>query len=305
MRGAQLRGSRRGRFTLLMFTLVISIGLSSCKSTPLTPVGKLVAARDAQFSMPVSAAVTAGSTGLESPGTKGAHWWLTSAEADVTVSNNSERSPIIDITATVRAPPCPGLAEVVVLSPGSPSTRLVAGSAGKLLSLRLNVPLGRSKKIHLSVLTPACHIATDARSLYAGLFALNAQTPQALEMRFVNGVSGNQVTPPAPSWNWLTASTANIAVTNNSGSSAKLKLTGFAIPPPCPRSTAQITVDLPGSPAVRLDTGTIATAITLAFVVPIGTTRTVRLIVSSPSCRMARDNRTLFAGLTNLKVSAG
>ena len=183
-----MRSSRRGRSTVLVFTLVISVGLSSCTSSPLTPAGKLVAASDAQFSMPVSAAVTTGSTGLESSGPKDAHWWLTSAEADVTVSNNSELSPVIDITATVAAPPCPGLAEVVVHSPGSPSIRLVTGSAGKLLSLRLNVPLGRSKAIHLSVLTPVCHIATDARSLYLGLFALKAQTPQAVEMHLVNGL---------------------------------------------------------------------------------------------------------------------
>lgn len=173
-----MRSSRRGRFTVLVFTLVFSVGVSGCTSSSLTSAGTLVAATDAQFSRPVSAAVTAGSTGLESSGTNDGHWWLTSAQADVTVSNNSERSPVIDITATVMAPPCPGLAEVVVDSPGSPSLRLVAGSAGKLLSLRLNVPLGQSKTIHLSVLSPVCHIATDSRSLYAGLFALKAQTPR-------------------------------------------------------------------------------------------------------------------------------
>jgi hypothetical protein len=171
-----MRCSRRGRFTVLAATLLFSVGASGCTSSPLTPAGKLVAATDAQFRTPVSAAVTAGSMGLEFSGTD-AHWWLTSAEANVTVSNNSERSPIIDVTATVIAPPCPGLAEVVVDAPGSPRIRLVAGSAGKLLSLRLDVPLGRSKTIRLSVLTPACHISTDPRSLYAGLLALKAQTP--------------------------------------------------------------------------------------------------------------------------------
>jgi hypothetical protein len=170
-----MKSSSRCQFTVFVFALVISVGLSGCASSPLTPVGTLVTASDAQFSMPVSAAVTSGSAGLESSG-PGAHWWLTSAEADVTVSNNSEGSPAIDITATVAGPPCPGLAEVVVHSPGSPSIRLVAGSAGKLLSLRLAVPLGQSKVIHLSVLTPACHITTDSRSLYVGLFALKALT---------------------------------------------------------------------------------------------------------------------------------
>jgi hypothetical protein len=300
-----MRCSRRGRFTVLVFTLVFSVGVAGCASSQLTPVGKLVAATDAQFMRPISAAVTAGSIGLESSGPRDALLWLTSAEADVTVSNNSERSPIIDVTATVKAPPCPGLAEVLVHTPGSPDIRLVAGSAGRLLSFRLAVPLGRRKTIHLSVLTPACHIATDSRSLYVGLFAMKAQTPRAVGMRFVKGLSDNQVAAPAPSLYWLTASEADIAVTHNSGSSAKLKLTGFAIPPPCPGSTGQITVELPGSPSVRLDTGTSATAIDLAFVVPIGATRTVRLIVSSPSCRIASDKRPFFVGLTKLSVSAG
>jgi hypothetical protein len=172
-----MRDSSRSRVTVLVVTLVFSVGASGCTSSSLTPAGKLVAATDAQFSTPVSIAVTSGSTGLESSGSKDAHWWLTSAQADVTVSNNAERSPVIDITTTVMAPPCPGLAEVVVDSPGSSSIRLVAGSAGKLLSLRLDVPLGRSKTIHLSVLTPVCHIATDTRPFYAGLFALKAQSP--------------------------------------------------------------------------------------------------------------------------------
>ena len=297
--------SRRGGFTVLVCMLVFSVGVVGCTSSPLTPAGKLVAATDAQFTRPVSAAVTAGSMGLESSGPRDTLLWLTSAEADVTVSNNSERSPIIDVTATVKAPPCPGLAEVVVRTPGSPDIRLVAGSAGKLLSLRLAVPRGHSKTIHLSTLTPACHVATDSRSLYVGLLALRAQTPRAIEMRFGSGLSGNEIAAPAPSLNWLTASEADIAVTHNSGSSAKLKLTGFAIPPPCPGSTGQITVELPGSPSVRLDTGTSATAIDLAFVVPIGTTRTVRLIVTSPPCRIASDKRSFFVGLTKLSVSAG
>lgn len=177
MRGAQLRSYRRGRFKALVSALVFSVGVSGCASSSLTPVGDLVAATDTQFSTPVTVAVTAGSPGLESPGTKDAHWWLTSAQADITVSNNSERSPVIDLTATVMPPPCPGLvAKVVVDSPGSPSIRLVARSAGNLLSLRLNVPLGRSTTIHLSVQTPVCHIATDPRPFYAGLFALKAQT---------------------------------------------------------------------------------------------------------------------------------
>jgi hypothetical protein len=197
------------------------------------------------------------------------------------------------------------VAEVVGYSPGSPSIKVVAGSGGKLLSVRLNVPLGQSRTIHLSVLTPVCHIPSDPRSLYAALFALKAQTPQAVELRNVKGLSGNEVAAPAPSLNWLTAAEADIAVTHNSGSSAKLKLTGFAIPPPCPGWTGQITVKLPGSPAVRLNTVAGATPITLAFVVPIGTTRTVKFIVSSPSCRIASDNRTFFAGLTKLSVSAG
>lgn len=172
-----MRDSRRGQFTVLLFTLVFFVGVGGCSSSPLTPVDDLVAATDAQFSRPVSAAVTAGSTRLESSGPEGARWWLTSNEADVTVSNNSQPSPVIDITARIIAPPCPGRVELIVQSPGSPSIRLVAGSAGKPLSLRLDVPLGRSKTIHLSVLTPPCHVATDPATIYAGLFALKAQTP--------------------------------------------------------------------------------------------------------------------------------
>jgi len=294
----------RSRVTVLGFTLALAIAPSGCTSSSLPPVRELVAASQAQFSMPVSAAVTAGSTGLEFSGAD-AHWWLTSTEADVTVSNNSERSPVIDITATVVAPPCPGLADVVVDAPGSPRIRLLAGSAGKLLSLRLDVPLGSSKKIRLSVLTPACHIATDPRPLYAGLFALKTQTPQAVELRYVKGLSGNEMAAPAPSLNWLTAAAADIAVTHKSGSSAKLALTGFAIPPPCPGSTAHITVKLPGSRAVPVDTGMNATAINLVFAVPIGATRTAQFVVTSRSCRIAGDNRTFYAGLTNLRVSAG
>jgi hypothetical protein len=171
-----MRCSRCGRFTVLVFTLVFLVGVVGCTSSPMAPAGNLVAATDAQFSRPVSATVTIGSTGLEFSGGE-THWWLTSAEASVTVSNNSERSPVVDITATVMAPPCPGLAELVVNAPGSPRIRLVAGSAGKRLSLRLDVPRGRSKTIRLSVLTPACHIATDPRPFYAGLFAMEAQTP--------------------------------------------------------------------------------------------------------------------------------
>jgi hypothetical protein len=305
MRGEQVRCPGHRRLTVLLVALMFSVGASGCMSSLLAPVGPLVAATEAQFSRPVSAAVTAGSTGMESSGPNDAHWWLTSASADVTVSNNSQRSPVIEVTATIMPSPCAGVVEVVVDSMGSPSIRLVAGSAGKLLSLRLDVPLGQSRTIHLSVLTPVCYIATDPRSFYAGLFVLRAQTPQVVELRYVKGLSDNQVVAPAPSLNWLTESEAEIAVTHNSGPSAKLKVTGFAIPPPCPGSTAQITVKLPGSPSVRLDTGTSATAITIAFVAPIGSTRTVRFIVSSAPCRIASDNRTFFAGLTRLRVSAG
>jgi hypothetical protein len=170
-----MRCSCCSRFTVLVFTLVFSVGVIGCTSTPMAPAGKLVAATDAQFRR-VSAAVTTGSTGLEFSGAD-THWWLTSAEANVTVYNNSERSPVVDITTTVKAPPCPGLAELVVDAPGSPRLRLVAGSAGKRLSLQLEVPRGGSKTIHLSVLTPVCHIAADPRPFYAGLFALKAQTP--------------------------------------------------------------------------------------------------------------------------------
>jgi hypothetical protein len=166
-----MRFPSRGRFMVLLAVLVFSFGPSGCTSSSLAPVGRLVAATDAQFSTPVSAAVTSGSTGMESSGSDG-YWWLNSAGVDVTVFNNSQRSPVINMTATVMPPPCPGLVEVVVDSPGSPPIRVVAGSAGKLFSLRLNVSLGQSKIIHLSVLTPPCRIATDARPLYAGLSSL-------------------------------------------------------------------------------------------------------------------------------------
>lgn len=176
-----MRSFRQSRLRVLGFTLVLAVGLSACTSSSLTPIGELVTANDAQFSTPVSAAVTAGSTGLESSGPADeGHWWLTSAEADVTVSNNAEPSSVVDITATLVPPPCPGPVEVVVNSPGSPSTRLTAGPGGKLLSLRLDLPRASSKTIHLSILTPLCRIATDPRPLYAGLFALKAQTPQTI-----------------------------------------------------------------------------------------------------------------------------
>lgn len=300
-----MRCSIRGQVVILLSILVLVVGASGCASYSLTPAGKLVTASDAQFSLPPSVAVTSGSSGLESSGTKDEHWWLTSDQAEITVSNNSKHSPTMEVTATVVPPPCPGLAELVVDSPGSPRIRLVVGSAGKFLALRLDVQPGRSKTIHVSVLTPVCHISTDPRSFYAGLSALKAQPPQAVEMRDVKGLSGNQADAPAASLNWLIAPEAEMAVTHNSGPSTKLKLTGFAIPPPCPGSTAQVTVELPGSPAVRLDTGTSATAIAIAFAVPIGTTKTVKFIVKSPSCRIAGDSRTFFAGLTKLEVSAG
>lgn len=172
-----MRSPRLGPFTEFVFTVIFSVGVVGCASSPLTPAGKLVDATDAQFIKPVSVAVTAGATGMESPGPRYALSWLTSTEADVTVTNNSQRSPVIDVAATVLAPPCPGLAEVVIHSPGSKTIHVVAGSTGELLSLRLNVPLGQSKTIRLSVLTPVCHIATDARPLYAGLLGLKAQTP--------------------------------------------------------------------------------------------------------------------------------
>lgn len=173
---AQVRGSGGGRRVLgLVFTVVFCVGAGGCGSTSLAPVGKLVPASDVQFRAPVSIAVTAGSTGQESSVSKEAHWWLSSAEADVTVFNNSGSSPLIDITANVIPPPCPGPAEVVLVSPGSPTVRLVAGPSGRRLLLRLHVPRGMSKRIHLSVLTPACRIATDPRSLYAGLAALEAK----------------------------------------------------------------------------------------------------------------------------------
>lgn len=157
---------------MLLVALMFSVGVSGCTSSSLSPVGPLATAEDAQFSRSVSAAVTAGSPGMEWSGPDNAHWWLNSPGADITVSNNSQRSPVVEMTTRVVPPPCGRVVEVVVDSLGSPPIRLVAGSAGKLLSLRLDVPLGQSKIIHLSVLTPACHIATDSRTLYAALYSL-------------------------------------------------------------------------------------------------------------------------------------
>jgi hypothetical protein len=174
MRGAQVRSPSRGRFIAMLVALVFSVGSTGCTSSSLAPVGTLVPATDAHFRPPVGAAVTLGSSqGMESS-VSDWFWWLTSAGAVVTVSNNFQRSPVIDLTARLMPPPCSGLVEVVVDSPGSPTTRVVAGSAGKLLSLRLNVSLGQSRIIHLSVRTPACHTATDTRSFYAGLYSLKA-----------------------------------------------------------------------------------------------------------------------------------
>lgn len=278
--------------------------LSSCSATIMPAAGELVPATSAQFEPAVTVAVLDGSGGMESAGPGDAHWWFTSPSADISVSNNSAQDPTVELSATITAPPCPGDAQVALTLPGGRVIQLRTGTAGKAFSAFLDVPVGHVEIVHVSIFTSACHLPTDPRPLYAGLFTASVRSVALTSLSPGSGLTNEQDVAPAPSLYWLTSSTAELSVRNNGVKSARLRLSGYVIPPPCAGAVGEVSVEPPGVRPFALDTRAGPAEFALSLSVPQGAATVVRFRVSSKVCRIATDDRTFYAGLLKLAVSA-
>jgi hypothetical protein len=285
--------------------VAISAGIfiAGCSADVQTPMGPLVPADPAQFSAPISVGLQLGSATGETSG-GAVHYWLTQPSTTLIVSNNAQKSPLIELTATLTPPPCPGQsAQATIDSVNLPSRREQIPVGGKIVHLRLSLARGGQRVVQISILTPPCHITTDPRTFYAGLSGLSVATTPAADLNLGNGITGNQVAPPAPSLNWVTGATADLSLVNNADSSSKLTLAGFVIPPPCPGAAFDVDIGVSGSSSTRHYTGTAATPISLPLTLSAGATMPLRINVHSPSCRILTDTRTFYVGFVRLKVS--
>jgi hypothetical protein len=168
MRETQMNGWFPRQIAWMITAFAVLAGVCSCTSSTLEPAGPLIDSSDSQFAPAISVVVTNGTSGWERLGTH-TLWWLTSAAADITVTNVASHTATVDVVATVAATPC-GDAPTVIFSPSvATDARILVSTAGGRLFLELNVPQGQQTTIRVAVRTPACHIAGDPRQFFAGL----------------------------------------------------------------------------------------------------------------------------------------
>ena len=164
-----MRTSRR--LIGLAICCLISAG---CTSRIEQPAQNLVAAGTQQFSPPAGVTVSAGFGGPEGAAAT-PHYWMTSPDGTLTVTNYARNSGIVQVSVLLIAPPCrPEAARLTITVASELITEVVDPATGTRVLLEVPVQLGRSAVVVLAAHTPSCRVASDARDLYVGLAGLTA-----------------------------------------------------------------------------------------------------------------------------------
>jgi hypothetical protein len=159
----------------IAFALCAGI-LGACSSHVVPLPSHIVPASKAQFEPPLTVTVSSGSSGIEVPAPGKSHWWLTSPDAAIAVTNNRSTKDQLVLTGLVSPTPCPRVETRVIMTSGdtTPATFTV-GATGTPFSLSLRVRMGATNTVRVAVTTPVCHIPRDPRPFYAGLIDLSVR----------------------------------------------------------------------------------------------------------------------------------
>ena len=145
---------------------------AGCSSQVLEPAPALVPTNPQYFYDGVGVSVSEGSTGQDVGGF-GEVWWFVNPQAVVTVGNGNPSTERVVVTARVAAP-CTHEATVRLEAPEE-TLEVTVDQAGETVRFVADVPPQGTVQVPVAIDAEPCHPPADARTLYAGLYDLEAR----------------------------------------------------------------------------------------------------------------------------------
>ncbi len=169
------RSSARCRATVSRVTvagLALSAAAAGCSSQVLEPAPALVGDHPQYFYEGAGVSVSEGSTGKDVGGF-GEVWWFVSRQAVVAVANGNRSAERVVVTARV-ASPCAHEATVRLEAPEE-TLEVTVDQAGETVRFVADVPPQGAVQVPVAVDAEPCRPPADTRTLYAGLYDLEAR----------------------------------------------------------------------------------------------------------------------------------